>query len=447
MKHSFQKSMRVFRSYPAARQRVLVLVSDGHSTDGSPLPLACEMKENNIIVATVFLTNNTAAARKCLHDEPMGDWDEGQRTLFDMATRVHGTTHPIPVLASMGWKIPSSGECGLYTTVCSTDALEEFCSLLLSARFGSADVLFDVLGKLDLDSYMNDEHVRVCNHPSDQGNEGVCYAHAVAAVANMALVRIVDRDGGCPSIQTIRERILDKFPARKGGWSTEKVLEKVAEWYRPLRFRVVDEDDARQAILRRRPVLTTFRLSESGWNVFVRHFDQGAGQAGAAVPIRVLASADMQQHRTGEDGGGHAVVLTRCDPQSLTFLNSWGRDWGNNGSFGVESAQVLELTSHYGVIFPARFYDIYWYESDLTPAERAAYDRNVDNAVRDRALQHPSIFDLKAKCPHCRVASPIALFTGRIRCAVCPQCEGSFAPEPGHLVQALYARAGLRETT
>jgi hypothetical protein len=229
MRHSFQKSIEVFRRYSASRQRVLVLVSDGHSTDGSPLPLACELKENSVTVATVFLTNSTAAAWKCLYDKPMGDWDEEQRTLFDMATRVHGTAHPIPVLASMGWKIPSSGECGLYTTVCSADTLEEFCSLLLSARFGSADVLLDVLEKLDLDSYVNDKHVRVCKNPSDQGNEGVCYAHAVAAVAHMALLRIVDRDGGCPSIQTIRERILDRFPARKGGWSVEKVVEKVAK--------------------------------------------------------------------------------------------------------------------------------------------------------------------------------------------------------------------------
>jgi hypothetical protein len=165
------------------------------------------------------------------------------------------------------------------------------------------------------------------------------------------------------------------------------------------------------------------------------------------VPIRVLTSADMQQHRKVKDGGGHAVVLTRCDPQSLTFLNSWGRDWGNNGSFGVEIAQVLELTPHHGATVPARFYDIYWYESDLTPTERAAYDRKVDNSVRDHALQHPSVFDLEAKCPHCRFTSPIALFTGSIRCAVCPRCQRSFAPESGHLVQALYARAGLGETT
>ena len=57
----------------------------------------------------------------------------------------------------------------------------------------------------------------------------------------MALIRIVDREGGYPSIRTIRERILTMFPARERGWSAIKVLQQVAVWYRPLKFKAVDE--------------------------------------------------------------------------------------------------------------------------------------------------------------------------------------------------------------
>jgi hypothetical protein len=84
-----------------------------------------------------------------------------------MAARVTGATHPIPVLTSMGWEVPSSGECALYATVCSGAALDEFCSLLLFARFGSADALLDVIGRVRLDAYVNDEHVYTRNNPSD----------------------------------------------------------------------------------------------------------------------------------------------------------------------------------------------------------------------------------------------------------------------------------------
>ncbi|KAM0554019.1 hypothetical protein ACHAPJ_007094 [Fusarium lateritium] len=181
MRKSLQKAMEVLRSC-SAQQQVLVLVSDGHSTDGDPLPLPRELRDKNVTMVTVFLTNSTSAAEKRLYDEHVAGWDKGQRTLFDMATRVQGSAHPIPVMTSMGWSIPSSGECGLYATVCGTDALEEFCSLLLSVRFGTADACLDILGKLDLDSYVNDRHIQTRNNPSDQGSEGVCYAHAVVAV-------------------------------------------------------------------------------------------------------------------------------------------------------------------------------------------------------------------------------------------------------------------------
>ncbi len=427
------------------RQRVLVLISDGESTDGDPAPVATRLKNDGVVVATIFLTNRTDQVRKELYDKPpTSGWSEGQRALFNITTRVSGAAHPIPVLTSIGWKIPSSGECGLYTAVCSTDALEEFCSALMSARFGSADVLFDMLERLNHDSYVNDEYVRVCRNPSDQGSEGVCYAHATAAVIHMALLRIVDREGGCPSIQSIRDRIMAAYPAVNGGHPTARVLEEVAKWYRPLRFREVDEDGARQAVLRRRPVLMAFRLTQPGWMSFCQHFDNGMS---SARPIRTLTLADMQ-HRVGPDGGGHAVVMTGCDPQSLTFLNSWGDDWGNHGSFSVESAKVLEREfgpPHGARVFPARFYDVYWLESDLTPTERAAYNRKADEAVQAQAAENPSVFAMEVRCPLCRTSSSIPSFRGSIRRATCPQCQGSFAPEPGYLGQALYARAGLGE--
>ncbi|KAK3386422.1 hypothetical protein B0H63DRAFT_558144 [Podospora didyma] len=216
------------------------------STDGDPVPLASQLKNDGIFVATIFLTNKSSEAQKELYDRPKDSWDGGQRALFEM------TTHP------------SSGECALYAAVCSSDALEEFCSVLLSARFGSADVMLDILERCDHDRFINDKHVSIRRNPSDQGDEGVCYAHATAAEIHMALLRIVDREGGYPTIEAIRDRILAVYPARLGGQPTARVLEEAAKWYRPLRFREVDEDGSRQAVLRRLPVLTTFRLTKAG---------------------------------------------------------------------------------------------------------------------------------------------------------------------------------------
>lgn len=262
--------------------------------------------------------------------------------LFEIASKISCHTHPVPVLASMGWKIPSSGEAALYATVCSAAALDEFFTLLLSARFGSADALLDIVGRVHLDDYINDKHMETRNNPSDQKDSGTCYAHATAAVLHMGLRRVVGRQGGTPTIREIRERILSDFPETARGWSVLDVLERVISqrWYRPiLHFREVDEHDARQAVLRRRPVLATFGLSNQGWDAFSGYL------ADPVLAKRVLTYSQMEAYRTGSSIGGHAVVLTGCDPQSLTFLNSWGKSWGNNGTFRIKDHNVLDINS------------------------------------------------------------------------------------------------------
>ncbi len=271
-------------------------------------------------------------------------------------------THPIPVLASMGWKIPSSGKCTLFAIVSSATALDEFCSLLLSARFGSADALLDIIGRVNFDSVVNDVHVRTRNNPSDQGQSATCYAHAIAAVTHMALMRIVGREGGYPSIEEIRTRILTSYPPGNGGYPAVRVLQSITEWYRPLRFDEVNEDGARQAVLQRRPVLTAFWLSHNGWATFGNYFHDEATRAS------VLPQAKMQPTRSQPAGGGHAVVLVSCAPESLTFLNSWGNAWGQNGSFSVEGHTTLQARG-----LPMVFYNVYWHKEDLRTSEIEAY--------------------------------------------------------------------------
>lgn len=439
MRESLNQSLKVFRSHRNAENRVLVLLSDGFSTDGDPLPTARELQQEKVVIATVYLTRDRDAARRRIHDQAAHDWNDGQKTLFEMAERVSCLTHPIPVLATLGWNIPSSGEGALYASVCSTAALDEFCSMLLSARFGSLDALLDIAGRVRLDKYINDEHVRNCKNPSDQGQSATCYAHAAAFILHSALCRIVGRTGGHPSIEEIRNRILQSFPHRERGHSVERVLEETIKWYRPLCFRKVNEDGARQAVLRRRPVLTTFRLSSPGWDAFCEHFDEKS-----STRTTLLTREKMKPHRDLPDNGGHAVALVSCDPHSLTFLNSWGKHWGNGGSFSVEDPTVLELRSA-PAISKVCFYDVYWLESGLNDEERREYDRQVEEELRARAEEYPSIFELEYRCPLCLTSSAIAKFKGDIYHAVCPcpDCGKSFQPEPGHLMEALYARVGL----
>ena len=439
MRETLKKSLLVFRKHANAKQQVLVLVSDGMSTDGDPLPIARELKKT-VSLATVYLTGDQETPRRRLYDRKVKGWNIGQGNLFSMASAVSTDEHPIPVFTSMGWEISSSGECALYTIVSSAALLDEFCSMLLSARFGSADVLLDIVGRVDMDKIVNTAHGDTCKHGTTQKGLPTCYAHATATALHMSLVRIVGREGGYPSFDNILKDIKDRFPPGPNGRAVAEVLKEAITWYRPLRFQKVDEDGARQAVLRRRPVLATFRLSHTGWATFYRHFGS------EATCKTVLERDQMAQHRSPPDSGGHAVVLTKCAPGSLTFLNSWGRSWAEGGSFSVQDHTVLELDGASGTGANMCFYDIYWYESDLTAGERQAYNAKVDKALRDRLDNHrSSILELEVRCPRCCKMAPIAQYTGSIRKAVCPfkQCGRSFVPEPEHLIKALYSRAGL----
>ncbi|CBF84611.1 predicted protein [Aspergillus nidulans FGSC A4] len=434
MREALSRSLSVFQANSDCDQRVLVLMSDGHATDGDPGEIATELHSEGVAVASVYLTSDTDIAQRRLYDKPAYSWDKGQRTLFNIASKVSASNHPIPVLMSVGWQIPCSGEVALYVCVCTEPAVEEFCSLLVSAHLASTDALLDVIGRLQLDDYIQDELAITCKNPSDQGSSATCYAHAIAAVIHMALLRI-ERKEPCPTIKEIRDRILHEFPPGDHGRVAEEVLNQAVQWYR-LRYRAVDEMRARQAVLQRRPVLTTFRLSEKGWAKFSQYFSQPQTRRS------MLTEANMRPYRQGPDGGGHAVVLYACDPRSLSFLNSWGSDWGTNGGFRVQSPAVLEIDEP-DCLSPVHFYDVFWYESDLTPSERAAYDAKAEEKLRAYTTYHPSLLELEAMCPLCQRISLISDFTGNAREAKCPRCLFSFVPQPGSLLQVLYARAGL----
>ena len=125
------------------------------------------------------------------------------------------------------------------------------------------------------------------------------------------------------------------------------------------------------------------------------------------------------------------MVLIRCDPDCLTFMNSWGQNFADGGFFRVEDESVLNDTI---------FYDIYWTLKDLKPDEIKAYERECTKRGQELSQTFPSIQDLSYKCPICNQNSKVGEFSGHLLEAQCPKCCQKFKPTNSEIMHSLYSR-------
>ena len=125
-------------------------------------------------------------------------------------------------------------------------------------------------------------------------------------------------------------------------------------------------------------------------------------------------------------------MLIKCDPECLTFMNSWGKEFADGGFFRVKDANVLNK---------AKFFDVYWTIKDLSQAEIKAYEESCIKITKDIAETCPSIKDLRYECLNCNMTSNVDEFLGHILEAECPKCHTKFKPTNKSILHSLYSRA------
>ena len=83
---------------------------------------------------------------------------------------------------------------------------------------------------------------------------------------------------------------------------------------------------------------------------------------------------DKNVPENDEDGGGHAVVITKYNKDCFTVLNSWGDQWGDNGFFKIKDFTV----------FPKfRCFDVFFTLNDLTDYEKEEYQKLVERKKKE----------------------------------------------------------------
>ena len=248
-----------YQNQSKTNKMVLFILSDGVSTDGDPLPIAKDLRTLDVTVVTCFLTDDNIDMPKRLMDKNTFDSrvNEGATVLFEMSSSMHNTKAPVSYFVDAGWELPTSGESNLYFQANSLDLVDEFCNIVFSNMKNNtcADALVDIIAHISVADYINVVNSEF--NPNEQSGN-TCYANAIAAVYHLAMCRIVDRQGGVPSFETVLNEVTDSD--KRIGGNTKFVLENTCSKYR-LKFRKVDERGAREAVNKRRPVVARFEFN------------------------------------------------------------------------------------------------------------------------------------------------------------------------------------------
>ena len=386
----------------ADHQKLLFVLSDGIPRNGNNPPIQ-KLSDLGVSIVCCFITDQQLHDPRHLYSIEDENWEEPAQFMFRMSSTITTQRIPRTLFVKRGWKVDiDNNETRLFFQVNHPDIIKDVCDMAKNGVL-SQDALSDILSSVDLDIYLN----QACEgFGAKRQHGGTCYANASAAVLHLAMKRIIGRDGGYPDFFELR-RILIAIYGRHGA-PTIKVLNEVCPTYR-LQCQKVDAIDAMKAVSEKRPVVARFYLSGAQWDQFYQFYEEN--------PKGILTRSYLDsKHHSTSPSGGHAVVLTSYDAESLRLMNSWGDDWADNGFFRVQNSDVLGL----------EFVDVFWTPDILSQNEKRAYDQHGAEVAAKLMRSLKGIQMVKFKCPLCTVESKVVDFSGHLLKAKCPKCRGTF---------------------
>ncbi|CAB3998432.1 Hypothetical predicted protein [Paramuricea clavata] len=265
LSESLEKAIKLFEG-DTSKNKLLFVLSDGEPADGRIGDIAkinqitSGLKKAGVKTVSCFITSSTDIHPKRLYAKMEESWENGAKFLFSLSyektsQHLHLTR---AILIKRGWTIDIANNetkkaCEMAKNiVCSSEALSK---LLVS---------------VDLDIYISqttDEFI-----PNKQQG-GTCYANASAAVLHLAMQRILGREGGYPDFHKLKDEIIKAYGI--DGANARKVLEEICPKYR-LQSQSVLIKGAMEAIVKKRPVVARFRLTDDERKAFFPEDISGA---------------------------------------------------------------------------------------------------------------------------------------------------------------------------
>ena len=393
--------------------KMLVVLSDGLPSDGDSIP---DFTYSDVTVVSIYITHERLEKPRRLFSEISTSWKKGPRFMFHLSSSISTQKIPRSIFVKREkekeWTVDiTNNQTRLFCQVNHPHVIDDVCTLAKGVVCDQ-DALADFLSAVDLDLYINGVNAENLSAPLQVG--GTCYANAMATAVHLAIQRIIkDREGGYPTFTHIRKALIEKY-GTEGVDESQFIdaLQRLCRGYH-LEVRNVNEKEAMEAVIEKRPVLAKFGLTNEEWDKFSQFYKN--------KPRGVLTNEDLgishpASPPDSKDLDRHAVVLTSFGVDHLRFMNSWGSDWADNGFFRVQSS-VLHATT---------YYDIYGTVSDLRPSERAAFKRRSEKVAADLIQRFQGLRKAKFRCRECHCESLVTEFSGTTSKVCCPKCRRDF---------------------
>lgn len=207
--------------------------------------------------------------------------------------------------------------------------------------------------------------------PTTEQNGPYSWAYAIATIIHLTMRRIIGMTA--PSFEEILKDLLKEFANQKD-LSLTNILTNFLKLpkYQILHFEEVPEkkinlfDPVRTYHL----YICTFSLTDEQWQNFAT-FYKDPNNKDKILTCEDLIKSQSNKKQSQDKSSGHAVIAIDADSASITYLNSWGKNWGDEGKFSVER----------GAISTMKYYDVFWFYKDLSQVEKSCYENRTKKAI------------------------------------------------------------------
>ncbi|XP_028410702.1 uncharacterized protein LOC114533385 [Dendronephthya gigantea] len=414
---SLEKATRLFEQ-TTAENKLLFVLSDGEPADGrhflSVEHFTSRLARAGVYIVSCYITETTDISAKHLYDEMDGNWEIGAKFLFSLSSKLLTQDLPLGFLIKNDWKIDiDKNETNLFIQANHPDNLREACRMAKEV-VGSADTLSELLVSVDLDIYIRD-CTRDMEAEEQILNQNTCYAFASAAVLHLRMQGVYGPEGVYPEFDMLKDEMIAAHGVN--GANTGDVLQKICEKYGFKCEKVFKVNKAKKAIVEKRPVVATFHLPKKKMKSFKDYFRNNPT---GILTLKEMTNADTESSdKTSPPTIGHAVVLTSYNSKCLKFMNSWGQEWGDNGFFRVENAEVLGDK--------LEFFDVSWDWDKATEGEKEYYRKHAAEVAAKLMSSLKGLQNAEYTCPKCEKKSLVTEFEGTLSKALCPKCQSEFS--------------------